>query len=152
MGMKVGGGDGGSGAHRAPASKPDINMTPLIDVLLVLLIIFMVISPVKPHEFETKIPERPPESSEIEIIPDPSTLVISMAPKTLELKLNDKPMTPDELSRYLTDELKKRPSDKKSIFIKAPKSVPYREVVRVVDIAKGAGAEPIGLQVDYLED
>lgn len=131
-------------------ATPYINMTPLIDVLLVLLIIFMVVIPLKPHEFETKVPEKPPEKLPENVIPDPLTLVVSIK-QNLELELNSSSMTRTELGTKLKEELDRRPVDKRSIFIKAPKSLPYREVVRVIDICKGAGADPIGLQIDYLE-
>jgi len=143
MSMQVGGGGG-------TQARPDINMTPLIDVLLVLLIIFMVITPMKPHEFETKVPEKPPDIQDANIIPDPLTLVVTIK-KTLELELNSQPMSRLELATRLKDELDKRPPDKRSIFIKAPTDLPYREVVRIIDITKGAGADPIGLQIDFLE-
>jgi biopolymer transport protein ExbD len=70
MGMS-GGGDGKSKA------VPYINVTPLIDVLLVLLIIFMVISPQKPHQFETKTPQKPPEEQKPQP-PDPLSLVVTL--------------------------------------------------------------------------
>jgi len=130
-------------------SRPDINLTPLIDVLLVLLIIFMVISPVPPRQFETKVPSAPSIESE----PDSrGTLVVSMAAGSLELSLNGQPMQADQLSNRLAEELKKRPADLRTVFIRAPKRALYREVVRIVDLAKGAGADPTGLLVDYLED
>ena len=58
------------GSHSGNDAVPYINVTPLIDVLLVLLIIFMVISPQKPHQFEAKIPEKPPENMP-DVPPDP---------------------------------------------------------------------------------
>lgn len=131
-------------------ATPYINMTPLIDVLLVLLIIFMVITPLKPHEFETKVPEKPPEKLPENVIPDPLTLVVALT-KNLDVELNSTKMTRADLATKLKEELERRPVDKRSIFIKAPKSLPYREIVRVIDICKGAGADPIGLQIDYLE-
>src|ERR671938_2064284 len=78
MGMSAGG--GGSRA------VPYINVTPLIDVLLVLLIIFMVITPLKPTRFKALVPNEPPPSNE-PIKPNPLTLVVSID-KDLKLKLN----------------------------------------------------------------
>ena len=130
-------------------SRPDINLTPLIDVLLVLLIIFMVISPVPPRQFETNVPSIP--SSE----PTPDSkgaLVVSMAKGTFELSLNGHVMQVDELVDRLASELKQRPVNLRTVFIRAPKRALYREVVRIVDLAKGAGADPTGLLIDYLED
>jgi biopolymer transport protein ExbD len=130
-------------------SRPDINLTPLIDVLLVLLIIFMVISPVPPRLFETKTPSIPPS---VEKGDSSRALIVSMAAGTLELSLNGQPMQVDELASQLASELKRRPANLRTVFIRAPKRALYREVVRIVDLAKGAGADPTGLLIDYLED
>lgn len=138
MGMSAGG------------NQPDINVTPLIDVLLVLLIIFMVITPMKPHKFETKIPEKPPDTLPEDVQPDPSLLVVTIS-KERKIELNSQGMSAEELGTKLRDELSRRPDDRKTLFIKAPKDIPYGFVVNIIDIVKGAGASPIGLQIDYLE-
>jgi biopolymer transport protein ExbD len=140
MGMSAGGG----------AGAPNINVTPLIDVLLVLLIIFMVITPLKPHKFETKIPEKPPDTVE-DMVPDPGLLVVTID-KDRKIELNTQPMSAEELGTRLKDELSKRTSDRKQLFIKAPKEINYGFVVNIIDVVKGAGASPIGLQIDYLDE
>ncbi|MCS6883842.1 MAG: biopolymer transporter ExbD [Acidobacteriota bacterium] len=140
MGMAVGAG----------GAQPDINVTPLIDVLLVLLIIFMVITPMKPHKFETKIPEKPPDKLPEDVQPDPSLLVVTVS-KDRKIELNSQGMSLEDLGTRLKDELSKRPDDRKTLFIKAPKEIPYGFVVNIIDVVKGAGASPIGLQIDYLE-
>jgi biopolymer transport protein ExbD len=135
----------------AGKGSPSINVTPLIDVLLVLLIIFMVITPLKPHKFETKVPEKPPENLDPNIQPDPSLLVVTIS-KDRKIELNSQPMDEVQLGDRLKDELSKRPTDKKTLFIKAPKELNYGYVVQIIDIVKGAGAQPVGLQIDYLDD
>jgi len=65
-----------SGASKEVA--PEINVTPMIDILLVLLIIFMVISPQKPHQFEAKVPEKPPEKMPENMAPDPLSLLVTV--------------------------------------------------------------------------
>jgi biopolymer transport protein ExbD len=142
--MAIGGG---------PAQKavPYINVTPLIDVLLVLLIIFMVISPQKPHRFEAKVPEKPPEQQQ-DTPPDPFILIVSV-PKTgggYKLNSNDA-KTLEDLDTQLYQALNGRPADRKAVFIKAPKSLAYGEVIKVIDVVKHAGGSPIGLQIEALD-
>ena len=152
-------------------AAPIINVTPLIDVLLVLLIIFMVAAPLKPHRFLTKLPSPPQNTPDVQ--PNPLTLVVTIQPD-LTLKLNklDKMGTVNDLGP-LTSELRslfeKRLENRtyrsdmisrfdlsdqerieKTVFIKAPRSLPYGEVTRVIDGLKGVGATPIGLQLDDL--
>jgi biopolymer transport protein ExbD len=141
MGMSSGGG----------RSAPNINVTPLIDVLLVLLIIFMVITPLKPHKFETKIPEKPPDTMPEDMVPDPGLLVVTVS-KERKIELNQQQMTAEDLGTRLKEEIDKRPEDRRVLFIKAPKDLPYGFVVNIIDIVKGAGANPIGLQIDYLDE
>jgi biopolymer transport protein ExbD len=141
----------GGGASTKEA-VPYINMTPMIDILLVLLIIFMVISPKKPHRFESRIPERPPENMP-EQPPDPLALLVTIPMDGESFKLNQ-----DELSglKALGERLFKaldgRPADRKAVFIKAPRALNYGQVVKVIDVVKQVGGEPIGLQIEGLDE
>jgi len=157
MAMTTGGGAG---------ATPKINVTPLIDVLLVLLIIFMVISPLKPSRFEAKVPAEPKDQQDVNVKPNPLTLVVGINRDTRDITLNnDKAGTlddPSSLTNRLSEIFKQRENNgvfregtnqvEKTIFIKSPKTVRYGDVVRVIDAAKIAGAEPIGLQIDDLSE
>ena len=132
-------------------NQPNINVTPLIDVLLVLLIIFMVISPQKPHRFETKVPEKPPED-QVNLPPDPLSLLVSIPKSGGGYKLNTQDAaSPQELYDQLYKALNGRPDDRKAVFIKGPMGLPYGEVVKVIDVVKKAGGGPIGLQIEGLD-
>ena len=151
---------GGSGA------VPRINVTPLIDVLLVLLIIFMVITPLKPHRFEAKIPAEPKDQPQVDVKPNPLTLVIAIDKNTKKVTLNNQEAgdvsDASALTSKLSEIFKTREQNgvfregtnevEKTVFIKSAKSAKYGEVVKVIDAAKSAGASPIGLQVDSLEN
>ena len=153
-------------------TAPSINVTPLIDVLLVLLIIFMVAAPLKPHRFMTRVPS-PPENN-VHIEPGPLTLVVTIEPdRTLKLNALSDMGTVDNLTPLTTKltsvfnerlhnrafrldliarmDLSEFQRVEKAIFIKAPRNIPYGEVARVLDGLKGAGADPIGLQLDDLK-
>ena len=151
---------GGGGGDKA---VPYINVTPLIDVLLVLLIIFMVVTPLKPSRFEAKVPSEPDPQQSQDIKPNPLTLVVTIAPD-LKLKLNldemgsvnDTAPLASKLA-YLFQQRKEQNAFRtgtteveKTVFVKAPRSMHYGEVVKVIDAIKGAGANPVGLQIDDL--
>ncbi|MFN6200980.1 MAG: ExbD/TolR family protein [Acidobacteriota bacterium] len=139
-----------SGASKEVA--PEINVTPMIDILLVLLIIFMVISPQKPHQFEAKVPEKPPEKMPENMAPDPLSLLVTVPQFGDLYKLNTEELKGAQaLEERLLSALDGRPADRKAVFIKAPRSKPYGEVVRVIDAVKAAGGSPIGLQIEGLD-
>ena len=141
---------------------PKINVTPLIDVLLVLLIIFMVIAPLKPSSFQAKIPSepRPPYPEK----PNPNSLVVSID-KDLSLSLNQSTNLgtadePEELTRRLVTVFNERSIDNdidekgnvvKVVFVKAPRNIAYGNVVKVIDAVKLAGADPLALQIYRLD-
>jgi biopolymer transport protein ExbD len=158
MGMST----GGSGSD----AKPNINVTPLIDVLLVLLIIFMVITPLKPSRFEAKVPAEPKPEDNVVAKPNPLTLVIGINKTDNKITLNNEEYGDTTDTSALTNKLqqvfKERENNgvlkegtnevEKTVFIKSPRSMKYGSVVKVIDAAKVAGAQPIGLQIDDLSE
>ena len=158
MGMSAGGSSEGASPH--------INVTPLIDVLLVLLIIFMVITPLKPSRFEAKVPAEPKDEQQVNVKPNPLTLVVAINKETRAVTLNNEAFgdvsDTEKLENKLREIFKERENNgafregtnqvEKTIFIKSPKSVKYGDVVKVIDAVKVAGAEPIGLQIDDLTE
>jgi biopolymer transport protein TolR len=145
--------EGGGSGRKLGLAPPNINVTPLIDVLLVLLIIFMVIQPQKEAKFESNIPQKPQENDKNAPVPPSDMLMVDVklqgSGPDQTIELNSKPMTLIELGTTLKDLLEQRPD--KTVFIKAPKDKQYGDVVEVIDVVKGAGAQPIGLQIDYLQ-
>jgi biopolymer transport protein ExbD len=119
-----------------------INVTPLIDVLLVLLIIFMVIQPQK----EAKLPVKAPAPLS-DGPPLPETLMLTVSGNML-LELNSKPIELDELLALLRDLMEQRAVEARTLFIKAPPMLAYGPVVLLIDLAKGAGVVTIGLVQD----
>jgi biopolymer transport protein ExbD len=137
-------------------SKPEINVTPLIDVLLVLLIIFMVVTPVKPSKFDARIPSEPTDDRNV--VPISTTLIVTVdASTSLGLnteKLNATVASPEALIARLKDVFAAREQNlenERTVFIKAPKNLDYGTVAKVVDAIKMSGASPISLQIDRLD-
>ncbi len=132
MSMAVGGTGG---------PKSDINMTPMIDVLLVLIIIFMVITPLTPKGLEALIPQPPPPGQHQDQA-DIRTVVISINADH-SLLINQDPIEESALESRLVDVFKTRAE--RVVFVKGDPNLEFSWVAKVIDIAHGAQIDKVGL-------
>ena len=130
MGMTVGTGKSG------PVAEP--NIVPLIDVLLVLIIIFMVITPKTATGLQTQVPQPAPPGAKAQ----PGTIVVQVLPGE-KLKINEETSDWDSFGPRLADIFKSRAE--KVAFVKADEDVPFAEMARAIDIMRGVGIEHVGL-------
>ena len=136
MSMAVGGGG---------KVVPNINMTPLIDVLLVLLIIFMVITPITPKGLEALVPQ-PNEDQQQQ--PNARTVVVSVNADR-GIMINRDPSSLMNLEEALRDIFKTRAE--RVMFVRGAPALDYQDVAKVIDIGKGAGVDKIGLLTEEIE-
>ena len=119
--------------------RGDINVTPLIDVVLVLLIIFMVLTPSMLKHLDPTIPKKADEN----VIPSAETPIIIEYTAKRVLTINGEPVRPEQLAESLAGRL--RVDRQKVVFFKAEDEAPYGEVVRLMDIARGSGAKTLAV-------
>ena len=135
MGMSAGGGKGGA--------KSEINVTPLVDVCLVLLIIFMVMVPRNVPEISVRIPpeskvKRPPPKTD-------TTLVVGMT-EDGGLLLNRNPIEKEKLGEDIARQLEGR--DKRVVFVDFHEKAKYGDAVEIVDLVKSSGADVVAIMKD----
>ena len=140
MSMAVGGGG-------SDKTKCDMNVTPLIDVLLVLLIIFMVIAPITPKGLNALVP-LPAQPNQQPSLADQRTVVIQVN-KGGGIMINSEPIEESRLESRLEDIFKTR--NERVVFVDGDPDLMYQNVARVIDIAHGAGIDKVGLMTERIK-
>jgi biopolymer transport protein TolR len=132
MSMSAGGAQGGLNAEP--------NLTPMIDVLLVLLVIFMLIIPMSRKALDVQLPDPTPQDKDAK--PNPDQIVLEVLPGGI-FAVNKQPKTKAELYPFLKELYDPRPE--KIIFVKGDPQVIYQDVIFAMDAARGAGVKVIGV-------
>ena len=141
MGMDVGGSKGGA--------KSNINIVPLIDILLVLLIIFMVITPTVSTGLDALVPQPNPNQDEQQLEEDIRTVVVSIDANR-NMKINQDTVTKEQLGFRLEEIFKTRAD--RTMFVRGDPEIIFQDVAEVIDIAKGALVDKIGLITARIEE
>ena len=137
MGMAVGG---------TSTTKSDPNVVPLIDILLVLLVIFMVISPSAQKGIDLKLPETVAGGDQ-----GPSNVIVLSLKGDGTVMINQENVQSSDLLGPRLREIYSTRQDK-TIFIRANSKLPYKDVVKVIDTAKSVGIDVIGIVPEIYEE
>ncbi len=136
-----------------PATPPnsDINVTPLVDVVLVLLIIFMVVTPLLEKDIEVRVPETETEENPLPEPQDDTQIVVQVT-EAGEYSINTEKITSGEYVNRLTAMLKRKKKDEKVVFFMADDKASYGKLVAALDGAKSAGAQILGFATEIPKD
>jgi biopolymer transport protein TolR len=129
-----------SGGGSSGGLTNEINVTPMIDVLLVLLIIFMMVIPMSRKAIDLQLPDPNPDDTNSG--PPPSQIVLEVLPGNV-YKINSQPVSKADLGKKLKEIYDPRPD--KIIFVKGDPAVKYSDVISAMDAARGAGVKVIGM-------
>src|SRR5947199_7127611 len=143
MGMQAGGGGGGG-------LQSEINVTPMVDVMLVLLIIFMVVTPFLQQGITVAIPRDLRNPDEDQAINKESAVIISI-PKDNEYYMGKKKVNVEDLKSSVEKALANKKEEDKIVYIKSGVDVSYGEVVKVINAVREKGVDKIGLVADKLK-
>ncbi|MBZ5702413.1 MAG: biopolymer transporter ExbD [Acidobacteriia bacterium] len=139
MGMQVG---------ESKGALADMNVVPLIDILLVLIIIFMVITPLTPKGMDTLVPQPPPKDQQVNPDLENKTVVVQVQLNN-KLKINNEDTNWDGLEPRLEMIFKERAE--KVAFVKGDDDVLFQEVARAIDLMRSAGIDKVGLITAKIE-